>query len=202
MQARTGILVAFEGIDGAGKTTQARRLEERLRAESVPVLRTKEPTDGPWGRKLRESAATGRLPVQQEYEYFLKDREEHVAGELGPALARGEVVIIDRYYFSSMAYQGARGLDPAMIRRTNEAIAPVPDLLVHLDIDVSRAMARIAERDGRGNLFEQEEDLRRAAAIFRSVEGDFVLRLDGGLGAEELAEGIHRRVVGIRAARA
>ncbi len=198
MLKQRGILVAIEGIDGAGKTTQATLLERRLRDEGVAVLRTREPTDRPWGRRLRESAATGRLPVEQEYHYFLEDRKQHVTEEIQPALDAGTVVIIDRYYFSSMAYQGARGLDPAMIRETNEAIAPRPDLFVHLDLDVATAMPRIAARDGRGNLFEQEEDLRRSGDIFRKIEGDWVLRLDATAPTDALAEAIYARVAAVR----
>ena len=74
-----GVLVAVEGIDGAGKTTQVERLTELFTREGYSVVRTKEPTDGPWGRKLRESATTGRLSPEDELDTFLRDRREHVA---------------------------------------------------------------------------------------------------------------------------
>ncbi|HTD67074.1 MAG TPA: dTMP kinase, partial [Candidatus Limnocylindria bacterium] len=124
-----GFLIAIEGIDGAGKTTQARLLQERLAARQLATIGTKEPTNGPWGRVLRESAQTGRLSIEDEVETFIKDRREHVADKIMPALRDGTIVIVDRYYFSTAAYQGARGLDPQELMRRNEEFAPQPDLL-------------------------------------------------------------------------
>ena len=73
-----GFLVAFEGIDGAGKTTQAHHLHSALQQRKPTVIRTKEPTAGKWGQILRDSALTGRLSLEQEVETFLNDRQEHV----------------------------------------------------------------------------------------------------------------------------
>ena len=104
-----GILVAFEGIDGAGKTTQATLLEQWLHDSGIALVRTKEPTNGRWGKLVRESAATGRLAPAEELNAFLQDRKEHVETLLAPSLREGKAVIVDRYYFSTAAYQGARG---------------------------------------------------------------------------------------------
>lgn len=172
-----GALIAIEGIDGAGKTTQSRRLAEALTADGYEVVRTHEPTDGPWGRRIRASGETGRLSPQEEFEAFLEDRREHVRDLLIPSLDAGRVVLVDRYYFSSMAYQGARGLDPEEIRRANERIAPRPDLLVILKIQPAVGVARVNAR-GRGNLFEREDDLRRAAAIFAAITDPAPVRVD------------------------
>ena len=131
---------------------------------------SREPTDGPWGKKLRESAASGRLSAADELEYFLNDRRQHVAEIIAPALATGKVVILDRYYFSTMAYQGARGFNPAEIRRRNEEFAPVPDLLVILDLDVDSAHLRIGCRGDTANEFEQRENLQRCRTIFLSLK--------------------------------
>lgn len=180
-----GALVAIEGIDGAGKTTQSRDLAAALTAEGYAVVRTREPTDGPWGRRIRASGETGRLSPQAEFEAFLADRREHVRELLAPALAAGRVVLIDRYYFSSMAYQGARGLDPERIRRENEQIAPRPDLLVLLRLDPAAGVARVHAR-GHGDLFEREDDLRRAAAIFDAITDPVPLRLDATRPSAEL----------------
>src|SRR5690606_29927239 len=104
-----GLFIVLEGIDGTGKSTQAVRLGEWFSRAGHEVLISREPTDGPWGRKLRESAATGRLSADEELECFLEDRRQHVRELIEPALREGKVVILDRYYFSTMAYQGARG---------------------------------------------------------------------------------------------
>jgi len=187
-----GVLIAFEGIDGAGKTTQALMLREALIAEGIDVLLTKEPTNGQFGKLLRESATVGRLPAEEELKLFMKDRLEHVERELNPALLAGSVVIVDRYYFSTAAYQGARGFDPDAILRSNEVFAPEPHLLVILDIEPALGMQRIASRgDGVGNHFERENDLALCAAVFRSVDRSYLLRADGSRPAQD----IHRDIV-------
>lgn len=164
-----GKLIVIEGIDGTGKSTQATLLAEALRAEGHEVIQSHEPTNGPWGKKLRESATTGRLTIEDELEYFLKDRQQHVEELIQPTVQRGGIVILDRYYFSSMAYQGARGLDPAEIRRKNETFAPVPDLLIILDLDVDTALERIGVRDGEANEFEKREALQFCRDLFLSL---------------------------------
>jgi len=172
-----GFLIAIEGIDGTGKSTHVRRLGEWLAANGREVVLSREPTDGPWGKKLRESAASGRLSAADELEYFLNDRRQHVAETIAPALAAGKVVILDRYYFSTMAYQGARGFDPAAIRRRNEEFAPAPDLLVILDLDVDLAHDRIGCRGDTANAFEQRENLERCRAIFLSLKDEPFTRM-------------------------
>lgn len=167
-----GLFIVIEGIDGTGKSTQARRLAEWLTSQGREVIVSREPTDQPWGRKLRESAATGRLSPTDELEYFLNDRRQHVAELIAPSLAAGKVVILDRYYFSSMAYQGTRGLDPAEVRRLNEAFAPVPDLLIILDLDLDSALARIGARGDSANEFEQRENLARCREVFLSLQNE------------------------------
>lgn len=166
--ASRGGLIAVEGIDGTGKSTLVARLAERLRARGGEVVTSKEPTDGPWGRILRRSATEGRLGPEEELEMFLKDRREHVRDLILPALGRGAVVILDRYYFSTIAYQSLRGLDAESIRARNEAFAPVPDLLVILDLAPEAAVARIEvrERGVGANHFEQVHQLARSREVF------------------------------------
>jgi dTMP kinase len=172
-----GILIVFEGIDGTGKSTQAKRLGDWFTAEGREVVLSREPTAGPWGRKLRDSAATGRLAAEDELTYFLKDRSQHVEELIAPALSAGKVVILDRYYFSTMAYQGSRGFDPAEIRRKNEVFAPVPNLLLILDLDVDSSLARIGARGDVANEFEQRENLDRCRAIFLSLKDESFARV-------------------------
>jgi len=169
--------IVIEGIDGTGKSTQVRRLAEWFEALGREVVVSREPTDGPWGKRLRESAASGRLSPEAELEYFLNDRRQHVAEVIAPALAAGKVVILDRYYFSTMAYQGARGFDPAEIRHLNEAFAPVPDLLLILDLEVAAAHGRIGVRGDVANAFEQRENLERCRQIFLSLEPESFVRV-------------------------
>lgn len=163
-----GQLIVFEGIDGSGKSTQARLLAEALVARGQRVVFSQEPTQGKWGRMVRDSGITGRLSPQDELDLFHRDRAEHVETLIAPALARGETVILDRYYFSTMAYQGARGFDPATLRGLNEAFAPVPDLLFLFDLEVAQALARVGGR-GASTEFEKRDALERCRKIFLSV---------------------------------
>ncbi|MES2476429.1 MAG: dTMP kinase [Verrucomicrobiota bacterium] len=186
-----GLFIVIEGIDGTGKSTQAARLADWFRNQGREVVHSREPTDGPWGKKLRESAATGRLSPEDELEYFLNDRRQHVEEVIAPSLAAGKVVILDRYYFSTMAYQGARGFDPVEIRRKNEAFAPVPDLLLIMDLDVDAALGRIGARGDTANEFEKRENLERCREIFLSLRDEpFVRVIDTDGTLDEVSERI------------
>jgi dTMP kinase len=190
-----GLFIVIEGIDGTGKSTQASRLGEWFRAQGREVVVSREPTAGPWGKKVRESAASGRLSPEEELEYFLNDRRQHVKELIAPSLAAGKVVILDRYYFSTMAYQGARGFNPSEIRRQNEAFAPVPDRLLILDLDVDSALERIGARGDTANEFEKRENLERCQEIFLSLRGeDFVRVIDSHGTLDEVADRIREAV--------
>lgn len=182
-----GRLIVVEGIDGAGKSTQVRRLAEALTAAGRTVVTSREPTDGPWGRKLRASAESTRLSLADELHAFIEDRKQHVAEVIRPALAAGAIVLLDRYYFSTMAYQGARGADVAEIRRANEAIAPRPDLVLLVDFDPQTALTRI--RESRGdvpNEFEQLDQLRAIRKIFLdTAAADKTFRIIDGHGTAD-----------------
>ena len=189
-----GVLIVFEGIDGTGKSTQARLLADALRAEDRRVILSREPTDGAFGQRLRASATSGRLSPEEELQLFLQDRREHVETLIEPALAGGEIVILDRYYFSTMAYQGARGFDPAEIRRVNEEFAPRPDLLLLLDLPVETALERIGVRDGEGNEFEQRESLSQCSDIFHSIRNEFVRLIDADQAVESIQQAVRAEV--------
>jgi dTMP kinase len=185
-----GFFIVIEGIDGAGKTTQAARIESLLTSHQIRVVRTKEPTDGPHGKLLRESAVSGRLSLEQEVAEFILDRQEHVSQVIVPSLQRGDVVLMDRYYFSSMAYQGARGYDVQTIQARNEAFAPQPDLLVLLDIVPDAGLQRVQKRGSKADLFENNEALRRAREIFLAIDKPYLLKLDARKDSEELTRRI------------
>jgi dTMP kinase len=190
-----GILIVIEGIDGTGKSTQSLSLAAWLTSQGRQVVLSREPTAGPWGKKLRESAASGRLSPQDELEYFLKDRRQHVEELITPSLAAGKVVILDRYYFSTMAYQGARGFDPAEIRRHNETFAPVPNLLLIMDLDLDTALERIGARGDIANEFEQRENLERCREIFLALQAEhFVQVIDSHGTLDQVAQRIREAV--------
>ncbi len=177
---KKGILVVLEGIDGSGKTTQARSLLRRLRTRGYKARFFREPTRGKWGRAIKKLAARAdSLTPDEELDLFVRDRRENVEKNLKPALRAGQVVVLDRYYFSTIAYQGAKGIDAGRIRRMNEAFAVKPDLVVVLDVDAGAGLARIRGRKTRDELFEREDYLARVRDIFRGFKGPRFVHLDG-----------------------
>jgi len=161
-----GFLVAVEGIDGAGKSSVATILAQWCGERGLACTMSKEPTGLKWGTELRMSAKAGRLPIARELELFELDRRDHVARCIAPSLAEGNIVILDRYYWSNAAYQGSRGMDYNAIIAANEAFAPKPDLVLLLDLEVDAGLERIKARGDRPNNFESKSSLMLARNIF------------------------------------
>lgn len=144
------MFITFEGVEGAGKTTQIRLLTDRLRQSGrTDVLTTREPGDGPLGAELRRLALHPPDGIQvaprAELLIMLADRAQHVAQVIRPHLGSGGIVVCDRYADSSVAYQGyGRGLDVAEIKRLNSWATDglLPDLTVLLDLDPAVGLAR------------------------------------------------------------
>lgn len=189
-----GLLVAFEGVDGAGKTTQATLLEERLREMGFEAILTKEPTDSEYGRRIRQIAREGRVGItlEEELDLFLKDRELDVNETITPVLKRGGVVLMDRYYFSNIAYQGALGLDPAEIQRVNEERFPTPDLTLLFVISPEESTKRISEgREGGTNVgYEKLDFLKQVEAVYEGIQSQGLVRIDARQSKDAVTEQI------------
>ncbi len=190
---KKGLLIAFEGIDGTGKTTQIRLLAEALRGRGLRVVETREPTDGTYGQEIRRLYKNrNSVTPEEELALFVADRREHVRQVIAPALAEGRVVLTDRYYFSTAAYQGAAGMDPGKIIAENEAFAPRPDLVLLLEIPVSLGIHRVEKVRGETlNDFEQAGVLARVAEIFAGLKGEYLRRIDGSGDAPD----VHARIM-------
>ena len=173
-----GWLVVLEGIDGAGKSTVLQALAAHAVEAGYAPIMSSEPTRGPWGMQLRRSMIEGRLSLDEELQLFLKDRAQHVEELISPALRAGKLVLLDRYYLSTAAYQGARGGDPAEILAANEEFAPKPDLVLLLDFDPAAGLDRIRSRGDAPNTFEQLDQLRDVRQIFTSIQRDFIQVID------------------------
>lgn len=164
------MLIAVEGIDGSGKTTQAKLLVDYLTRNGFESVYLFEPTNGKYGRLIREQAKSGRVPPEEEFRLFLLDRKEDVETNIRPALEQKKIVVIDRYFYSSMAYQGARGLDPEMIRTENEKIAPRADLVIYLRIPPEKSSERIInKRNTLPDQFEELEYQAKVASIYEEM---------------------------------
>ncbi len=151
-QERTGLFITFEGVEGCGKSTQARLLVKHLEARGIGVVLTREPGGTALGERLREILLdTGQTGMRAETELFLylASRSEHVAHVIVPALKRGAVVISDRFADASVAYQGGgRGLGADLVRSLNETATGgvKPDISFLLDLDAGEGLGRLTGR--------------------------------------------------------
>ncbi len=188
-RAGESLFIVFEGIDGSGKSTQARMLTDRLKAQGIRALPTAEPTFGPFGMIIR--GLKRRPSPEEEARLFAQDREQHVEEIILPALESGVTVVCDRYVYSSAAYQGARGLDPELVFELNAAFALAPDIIFLIHVPVDIAMNRIISERGAGTtIFESEKDLRAVAALYDRIDDPLVETIDGTASPERIHEEI------------
>jgi dTMP kinase len=192
-----GLLIALEGVDGAGTTTQAERLGRRL---GDRALVTREPSMGPVGRLLRQLLGGVDAPCDSAALalLFAADRRDHLAREIEPALARGQHVVTDRYVLSSLAYQSL-SVDRAWVAELNTGVRAA-DLTLFLDVQPEVAEARRRARGGPAELFDAPALQERIGAAYRreaarlAAEGARVVTLDGGAAPDEVEQAIAREV--------
>ncbi len=195
---KKGLFIVLEGIDGAGKTTQAFLLKERIEKEGFEAVYVKEPTSGPWGQKIKDIALHGRQGIspEEELNYFILDRREDVQRNINPALKRKAVVVADRYYYSNIAYQSALGLDPERIRSLNSGF-PVPDLVIILDVspEVGRLRINMNRKEEANKGYEQADYLAAVRKRYEELSDPNIVRLDGTLDISSLARQVWEKVV-------
>jgi dTMP kinase len=199
-----GVFITLEGGDGAGKTTQAELLQDWLSAHGRSVVRTREPGGTEVGVEVREIVLhhRGETAPRAEALLYAADRAHHVATVVRPALARGDVVIQDRYIDSSVAYQGAgRVLDPDAVRSISEWATEElrPDLTILLDLDADAARGRLDEARTRYDRLEAEASefhgrVRDAYLAIAAAEPERFLVVDATLPVDEIARAIRDRV--------
>ena len=179
-----GVLVNLEGIDGCGKSTQSKLLLEKLEGEGEKVIILKEPTKRPHGQKLWDVLHGKRKATNEEIlELFVLDRIQHVEEKIQPALDDGTVILMDRYYYSSMAYQVAGGIDVEEIRKKH-VFAPKPDVVLIFDLPVSVALERVKGHSD-ADEFEKEEHLEKVREAYLDLENDPLVKIVDATGTPE-----------------
>ncbi len=173
-----GKLIVIEGIDGSGKSTCAKNLAEILNSINIKTIYTFEPTHSHYGAKLREGMLSEYLDAEEELLLFVKDRKEHIEYMIKPALEEGYFIILDRYFYSSIAYQGAKGIDINRIINMHKDFIIKPDIvfIFHLPIDI--ALNRIISKRGIADRFENETYLKKVDKIFHSFNEPFIHHID------------------------
>src|SRR4030042_5255662 len=157
------LFIVFEGIDGSGKSTQCDLLFGHAASLGLQAVRLAEPTDGTWGRTIRSMLKTTDMPsAEEQLRLFILDRQDDVKSNILPALNEKKIVIMDRYYYSNAAYQGAAGLAPERIIAENRKMrVPEPDRVYFVDIPPEVAIRRVSGRMSKGTeVFEQGSFLR------------------------------------------
>ena len=161
---RKGFLFVLEGIDGSGKTCACGELLTKLQADGYDAIRLREPTiESEWGKEIRARSPAGELSPEEELDLYSKDRKWHIANRIIPALKSGKVVLMDRYFFASGAYQSTvLDLHWSEILKLNrsELSAPEPDIVFILDVPAEIGLERATGRTGKANLqFEKLDRL-------------------------------------------
>jgi len=186
-----GKFISIEGVDGSGKTTQAKKLVKSLQQQAFDAIYTTEPSRGNVGRLIRSFVLNReqRVPIAQEALLFAADRVDHVETEIKPQLERGKIVVCDRYVYSSLAYQGAAGLDLDWIDGINR-FALKPDLALLLDVSLDVAVSRLK---GQKSVMENMSNLRKVRDVYLKLARQRrMVLLDGNKSIEDLAESILR----------
>jgi dTMP kinase len=172
--------IAFEGIDGSGKTTQARLLFERLHSIGIPIVLTREPSDGPYGQTIRQYLFEQKeLSDQEWFELFHQDRLDHIQNIVQPALDQGIHVITDRYYLSSAVYQSDSSWSVDRIIEFSERRLPQPSLCILVDVDPRVAATRTTLRGSRDSFEQAEEKQSIYREKYLTVSRPWIERVDG-----------------------
>jgi len=189
-----GFFICVEGLDGCGKTTQTKLLVRKLRKMGWDAVYTAEPSRGKIGQFIKKYCLHGEkrtFPIVEAL-LFAADRFEHVEREVIPALNEGKVVVSDRYVYSSLAYQGATGLDLKWIEMINEH-AIRPDLAIFVDVEPEAVIKRLKPKK---SVMENLETQRKVREVYvKFVEKGELVRIDGNKYTKEVADDILKVVL-------
>jgi len=186
---KKGVLICIEGLDGSGKTTHAHRLVRNLQKKGFDAVYTTEPSRGELGKFIRASVLQGkkRVPRVVEALLFAVDRVEHLEKMVKPALKEGKIVISDRCVYSSLAYQGAAGLDLEWIEEINRMALPA-DLAVYIDVPPEVVVERIRRKK---SVMERLETQRKVREVYmKYVKNGKLVPVDGDKRKGEVTQNI------------
>ncbi len=191
---KRGVFICIEGLDASGKTTHAHQLVRNLRRKSFDAVYTTEPSRGEIGRFIRTYILQRkrRVPSVVEALLFAVDRVDHVEKEIKPALENGKIVVSDRYVYSSLAYQGAAGLDLKWIEEINRLALP-PDLAIYIDVPPEVVVKRLRRKK---SVMERLETQRKVREVYmKFLKNGKLVPVDGNRRKDEVAKDILKVVL-------
>ena len=181
-----GKLIVLEGIDGSGKSTYGMTLANELNNLNIKSIYTFEPTHAYFGSKLRESMLSQDLKPEEELSLFIADRKEHIQHMIKPAITDGHIIVLDRYMYSSIAYQGAKGIDKDYIYNLHKDFIIEPDLVFIFHLPIETALNRIMEKRGFVDRFENKQYLEKVDEIFYSFNAPYIHHINADKDKDEL----------------
>jgi dTMP kinase len=193
--SRNGLLICIEGLDKSGKTTQSLLLVDALRRRGFEAIYTTEPSTGEIGSFIKRYVLRRkqRMPASVEALLFAADRIDHLEREIKPMLKEGKIVVSDRYIYSSIAYQGAAGLNIEWIKEINK-MALEPDLAIYIDVPVEVIMRRLKGRERTVMEYPDIQMKVRDIYAFLVKEGKLI-PVDGNRPIEKVSSQIKRIVL-------
>ena len=196
---KKGVFICIEGLDGSGKTTHAHRIVKNLQKNGFDAIYTTEPSTGELGKFIRSSAVLEgkkRVPRVVEALLFALDRVEHLEKDVKPALEAGKIVISDRCVYSSLAYQGAAGLNLEWIEEINRLALPA-DLAIYIDVPPEVVVKRIRRKR---SIMETLDTQRKVQKVYmKYVEKGQLVAIDGDKTKSEVTESILAVIMGFLA---
>lgn len=195
---KKGLFIALEGGEATGKTTTSNVLKEKLEKEGYEVVITREPGGIPSAEAIRNNIMDFHIDAKTELLLYLAARREHLVQKVMPALEEGKIVITDRFYLSSLVYQGyARGLGIDTVRRLNSFVCDIyPDLNVVIDIPVEVSMRRKQHVEDINRLDLEGIDFHKKVEegykLLCQSEEDHTVVIDGTKSMEEMIEDIYK----------
>ncbi|RHX85901.1 dTMP kinase [Leptospira stimsonii] len=189
MKKESPLFVVFEGIDGSGKSTLCRSITELLLKEGIPSASFTEPTNLETGKFLRKFLR-GEIDLNREeqIEAFLSDREESLNQNILPALEEGKNVLLDRYMYSTAAYQSGPDFPPETILQKNlERNFRIPDLLFYLNLNPKVALERLSRRKEEKERFETLSQLEKIHSAYERILPGETIRIDAEKGPDQIA---------------
>lgn len=195
-QKGRGIFICIEGLDGSGKTTQAKRLVRNLRRRGFDAVYTTEPSSGKVGKLIRSFVLDRktRVPIALEALLFAADRVDHVEAEVNPLLKQGKIVVCDRYVYSTIAYQGAAGLDLEWIESINR-FALKPNLALLIDVPTDVVVKRLKRKK---TVMETKRNQQRVREVYlKMVQEQRLALIDGDKPISEVAKNVLEIVLGL-----